>query len=181
LVDFNKEFLRISRKLLGKPEKGFVVTDFHYTNCGWTKKEVERVINWMKHTENFWRTLERLPNTNQLSKRVKDLNVFYITARFASDGIPVSYQSEDWLREQFGIPDPFVIVEADKAKEAKLLDLDYFIDDRDINCKAVADALPGCKVSIVDQSWNKKFKDSRIKRVESINAWLKTIPELRKS
>jgi uncharacterized HAD superfamily protein len=175
VADFNKEFLRISRKLLGKPEKGFKVTNFHYHKCGWTEAEANRVIKWMRHTPDFWTTLEPLDKISKLRKYENKLNLFYITARFSTDGLPTNYQTEQWLRERLGLSEPYAIVSEKKGDEAVALDLDYYLDDRDINCVDVADKLPSCKTYILTQPWNEKFTDKRIKRVASVNEFIEDI------
>jgi uncharacterized HAD superfamily protein len=176
LADFNSRFLRVSRRLLSKPEKGFQPTDFYYEKCGpWTKKEVERVINWMKNEDDFWLSLERLPNTNQLAKREPQLEYFFITSRFSTIGLPTTYQSEMWLKQQYGLKAPFVIVSSEKGKEAAKLDLTHFIDDRAENCVEVKDAVPGCQVAVFDTTYNRHLKDPRILRVTDFNQWLKGV------
>lgn len=175
ICDFNKEFLRVSRKLLGKPEKGFKVTNFHYSQCGWTEKEAGRVFSWMKHTPDFWTTLEALPQISKLRKLESKANLFFVTARFSSDGIPTNYQSEQWLRERIGLREPYVIVTEKKGEEAVALDLDYMVDDRFEFCQEVADKLPSCKVYMQTQTWNEGLNDKRIKRVASINDFVEEI------
>lgn len=177
LVDFNKEFLRVSRKLLGKPEKGFKVTNFHYSQCGWTEKEAERVFKWMKHTSDFWTTLDALPQVSRIRKLESKTNLFFVTARFSTEGIPVNYQSEQWLRERIGLKEPYVIVTDKKGEEAENLSLDYFIDDRFEFCQEVKDKRPTCSVFLQTQTWNEKLNDKRIKRVDSVNQFVEKILE----
>lgn len=177
VADFNKEFLRISRKLLGKPEKGFKVTNFHYSQCGWTEKEAERVFKWMKHTPDFWTTLDALPQVSRIRKLESKTNLFFVTARFSTEGIPVNYQSEQWLRERIGLKEPYVIVTDKKGEEAENLSLDYFVDDRFEFCQEVKDKLPTCNVFLQTQTWNEKLNDKRIKRVDSVNQFVEKILE----
>jgi len=175
LASFNEEFLRLSRKLLGKPQKGFVVTNFEYSKCGWTTKEVDRIFSHIRHTEDFWKTLEKRPKTSELTKQAKRLEYFFITNRMSTDGLPVAYQTEDWLRQKYGLLDPYVIVTKKKGEVAKDLDLDYFLDDRFENCLEVKKALPNCEVSVLTATYNTQYSDPKIHRVEEVNSWLRNI------
>ena len=175
-ADFNTRFLQVSRKLLGKPEKGYQPTDFYYEKCGpWSKQEADRVINWLKNIDDFWLSLERLPNTSQLGKLQNELEYFFITSRFNTVGLPTNYQSEAWLKKQYGLKAPFVIVSQEKGKLAAELELTHFIDDKAENCVAVKDTVPSCQVAVFDASYNRHLKDPRILRVTNLNNWLKEI------
>jgi uncharacterized HAD superfamily protein len=174
-ADFNTEFLRLSRKLLAKPKAGYVVTNFDYSKCGWSKAEVQRIFNHIRHTSDFWTTLQRLPRTSSLAKHEKDYEYFFITSRMSTDGNPVTYQSESWLRTQYGLRSPYVIVSNEKGAEAAKLELDYFIDDRTEHAVDVATTRPNCKVYLLDTTYNQDCKDARITRVTDLNSFFKEI------
>jgi len=175
LSDFSGAFVEESRKLLKKPKKGFIQHAWNFTDCGWTKLEEKQVMAHLRSHYNFWRTLERLPGTGDLKRRLDDLNLFFITARMSTDGAPVAYQTADWLHDSYGIRDPYVIVAEKKGPVVADLELDYFIDDKPEHVKSVKASRPECKVAICDATWNQDFKDSRIERVENLNAFLKEI------
>jgi len=175
LADYVKSFVDVSRKLLKKPPKNYVQTDYLFTSCGWSEREERQIQAHLKSHYNYWRTLERMPSTTDLRKSAQDLNLFFITSRFSSDGAPMPYQTADWLHDQFGIRDAYVIYAAKKGPIVADLELDYFIDDKPQNCIEVKSALPSCEVFIQDAPYNKTFKDSRIRRVANVNAFLKEI------
>ena len=175
LAAYVDRFVEESRKLLKKPKKGHVQTTYLFTGCGWTELEVKQIEAKIKSQYNFWRTIERMPNTGDLRKKAPSLNLFFVTARFSTDGGPMPVQSADWLFDNFGIRDAYVIAASKKGPVAVDLDADYFLDDRPSNCLDVAKALPSCKVFILDQPYNQDFTDSRVERVRSVNEFLKKV------
>lgn len=179
LADFDKEFLRLSRKYLTKPKKGFVRSTYNFEDAGWTKKEVDYIWLKIKHTRNFWETLDKLPKTNELMRRQKDFNLVFITARVATDGLPVADQTAEWLWNQYAIRDPLVIVANKKGPVARELGLEGFLDDRDVNCLEVKKASPDCYVAIPDTPFTKEFDNERfgIERVESIAEFFRRVKE----
>lgn len=107
----------------------------------------------------FWASLQP---TKECEETLAYLNkcrldgdyVCFITSRpgeFAKDA------TVKWLLAQgFDDPNVFVCNSADaKAEKARDLDLDFFIDDKDLNVEAVAEVVP--YVVILDRPWNKSY------------------------
>lgn len=179
LCDFVKEFLRLSRKYLTKPKKGYIHSTYWFENAGWTKKEVDYLWLKIRHTNNFWMTLDKLPKTNELMRRQKEFNLAFITSRVATDGLPVVDQVQEWLFNQFAIKDPLVIVTDKKGLAAKELGLEAFIDDKDSHCLEVQKACPEAFVAIQDTTYNKEFENGKygIERVSSLAEFFKRLKE----
>lgn len=172
LADFNSAFLKTSKRVLGKPEKGFVVKDFDYTKCGWDEREVTRVWNHIRHTYNFWETLEAMPHTKQLMRLQNKFTPIFITSRVSTDGGDVATQTANWLERNFGIRDAYVKVTNEKGPIAKELGIEFFLDDKIENCTEVQKHAPGCKVFLQNATYNVHFNGRGIKRVESVNDFL---------
>ena len=175
ISDYVKRFVEESRKLLKKPKKGYIQTHYLFTDCGWSELEAKQVEAKIKSQYNFWRTLEKMPSTGDLRKRARDLNLFFVTARFSTDGGPMPVQTADWLFDQYGIRDAYVISASKKGPVAVELDADYAIDDKPQNCSEIAAAAPNCRVYLQDAPYNQDFKDKRVERIASLNAFLQEI------
>lgn len=175
LGDYVKRFVEDSRKLLKKPGRGYVQTHYYFTECGWSEQEEKQIQAKQKGQYNFWRQIEKMPNTGDLKRRYKDLSLFFVTARFSTDGAPMIYQTADWLEAQYGIRDAYVIAATKKGPVAADIDAEYAIDDKPQNCVEILQAVPTCKVFLQDASYNKDFFDSRIERVAHFNAFLEKI------
>lgn len=175
LGDYVKRFVEDSRLLLKKPKKGYVQTHYYFTECGWTAQEEKQIQAKQKAQYNFWRQIEKMPNTGDLKKRAKDLELFFVTARFNTDGAPMIYQTADWLQDQYGIRDAYVVSATKKGPVAASIDAEYAIDDKPQNCIEIAQAVSSCKVFLQDAPYNRDFKDKRIERVASLNEFLKKI------
>jgi uncharacterized HAD superfamily protein len=175
LADYVKRFVDDSRKLFKKPKKGYIQTHYYFTECGWTELEEKQIQAKQKAQPYFWRSIEKMPNTGDLRKRADALNLFFVTARFSTDGAPMIYQTADWLQDNYGIKDAYVISATKKGPVAIDLDADFAIDDKPQNCIEIAQALPSCKVYLQDAPYNADFKDKRIERIASINEFLKKV------
>ena len=167
--------MRVSKRLFKKPLKGWVQSDWDFTKCGWTPKEADRIVKHMQAERNFWMTLSKIPNSNELMRRQLDFSLCFVTARFATDGLPVEYQASEWLYNNFALKDAFVISSRKKGQNALELGADFAIEDKIENIQDILRTAPDCKVAIMDQPYNKNFQHSKVIRVGSVNEWVKSI------
>lgn len=100
---------------------------------------------------------------DQLKKEENEL--YLITARFDWDDVNAEKMTESWLKE-YEIPYDLLIVDAqDKAKIAKKLSLDAFLDDSYSNCEQVSNL--EIKTYLMDSRVNRDIQTNQIKRIYS--------------
>jgi 5'(3')-deoxyribonucleotidase len=173
LADFISEYMKISRKLFHKPPKNYVWDSWGPKFV--TKEEDDRVWRHIKHTHNFWLSLEKMENTNALMRRQKEMNLFFITSRVPTDGMSVMEQSMEWLARNYCIPGAYVAVSSEKGKECKALDLDFFLDDKPEYCTEISHESPKTKVFLQDRLYNKDYHGKGVTRVANINEFIKRV------
>lgn len=173
VCNFMEGFLKISRKLFHKPSKGWVQRYWDVEVL--SKEEMDRMWRHIKHTRNFWMSLEKLENTNALMRRQKEMNLFFLTTRVPSDGLSVMEQSMEWLARQYCIPGAYVAVTNEKGKECKALNIEYFIDDKPENCLDIVKNSSRTKVFLQDATYNRTFTHSKVERVANLNEYIRTI------
>lgn len=174
LVDFMGEFTNICHDLFGKPEIGTKAVDWEWSNFGLTQDQFDQAWTKVKSVYDFWTDLEVEDGVSKdrLSALAWQHELFFITARVASKGASVQWQSSWWVEHNIGILYPTVLVSYDKGPLAAALKLDYFIDDRPKNCLEIKQAVPTCKVCLKDSSHNQTFSHPEIVRVQDMNEFM---------
>lgn len=174
LADYLGTFFKVSRKLCHKPKRNFQPTD-HNMSDGLTANELYAAERECMHIRNFWRTLDKYDNTNLLSKLQDDLNLFFLTARYPTDGSCVMEQSQEWLWDNFKIRGAYVVCTDQKGKEAAELGLHAFIDDKPEYVQDVKEQCPTAYVAICDRTYNRSFDHAKhsITRVSNLNEFLR--------
>ncbi|MCK9428744.1 MAG: hypothetical protein M0R17_01885 [Candidatus Omnitrophica bacterium] len=135
------------------------VFDWDYTKfLPVTNQQINQAWGVIKNNPYFWSSLETIGNLNPViefvNKNSYKHDFYFITNRPNTGGISSIYQTINWLRSR-RIQDPQVIETNKKGTAAKLLRLDYYIDDKVENCNDVAIDNPKCKVYCVDYPFNK--------------------------
>jgi len=128
---FVKAFFEISNPMFGTDFK--IQEDWDFTQ--YTKAQVNAVWGAIKTTKNFWQELSPEEGTSLLTHAAQQRHVelVFITSRIPTLGHPVREQSSQWLRNNFHITYPFVIVAdrpEDKIPLVKALHIEAFIDDK---------------------------------------------------
>lgn len=183
LANFVDRQVEILNEMYGKPAIGSKPVDWACSNYGLTKEEYNAVWDVVKKITNFHYSLDPLPEVDErllyaLANKNNDL--YFITSRVPNDGPwTVTQQSARWIQDALSIDCPQVLLTSKKGEAAKLIGLDYFIDDRDKNCIEVKEAVPTCEVYINSRSHNLNFDNEKfgIKRVENFNEFAKKILE----
>lgn len=172
LANFMGKFIVMAHDRFGT-DLNLRPVDWAWSNMGWTKPQEAELWQTLHDTENFWTDLEVQPGVDRLlvADVARKTTMYFPTARAQSVGMDVQIQSASWLREQFLIPFPTVVVSNEKGPLAAALKYDYFIDDRDKNCLEVKKARPECRVFVCDSGHNQAFKneDFGIERVSGFN------------
>lgn len=139
---------------------------------GYTKAQRREIWDNIVLSNTFYRELEPLPGVKALDPlfpAIEDLHdVYFITSR---GGKTVKRQSEDWIKrylgyeERFGCSQysPTVLITSSaegKAQTAKALNLTVYIDDKWDNAEAIKNAVPKCRVYLLDRRYNRHRFDS---------------------
>ena len=187
LADFMKKFIDMAHDRFRIPvDKILRPVDWAWSNMGWSPEQQDTLWQELHDTPNFWTQLDVLPGVNRdLVRKLSEKTILYFpTARAQAIGsLSTRDQSASWLRTQFGILYPTVIVSNEKGPLANVLKYDYFADDRPKNCYEVKEARPECKVYMVDASHNQdsltslKAASMGIKRVPGFNEFAKIVLE----
>ena len=187
LADFMGTFIEMAHQRFGIPvDKIIRPVDWAWSNMGWTKEQQEVLWQDLHDTHNFWVHLGVLPGVdrNLVRNLAEKTQLYFPTARAQAIGsLSTRDQCASWLRTQFGILYPTVIVSNEKGPLANVLKYDYFADDRPKNCFEVKEARPDCRVYMVDASHNQdslttlKAMSLGIKRVAGFNEFANIVLE----
>ena len=196
LVDFSSEFYKMARKMYGdRMPVGIKQSEIRaWSFHDWypiTKEEEREVFQALAKVENFWFTpkpldMDALDALRALVSEHRDqVDIYFITNRLVTEGETVLNQTIAWL-QKFDWNAPQVMVTKDKGKMAKVLELDYFIDDNldnveDVYSNYASYPIGGgerCKVYTLDYLYNRGgvYAD-RIKRVKSLFEFIADIIE----
>lgn len=131
VCDFVQAFYRTANPMFG--------TDFGGPQRTWdfedefSKEQVDAVWERIKRTRDFWQTLNPMPGVSGLRNLPKFVEPVFITSRIPTLGHSVHDQTAHWLRQNFYITYPMVIVvdsPAEKVPLCKNLNISSFIDDK---------------------------------------------------
>jgi uncharacterized HAD superfamily protein len=176
LADFNTAFIAYTIKVTGVdkfPKRPFEITTWNYPQSyGYTEKQVSAVWDCIKQDHIFWATLPTYDDSecscDMLNEHARcGDEIYIITNRM---GLRPKDQTEMWL-EKRGYQNPTVLITADKAGAARVLQLDAYIDDKFENCDDVSRTVfRGQKVRtfMLDRPWNRQVEPKGVTRVESV-------------
>lgn len=133
-ADFSSKFVELANKRYGTNHSTLDQHNWEFEPW-FTKAQVGHVWDQdIKPSPNFWQSLRPLPGTDKLKRLPKDVEPIFITSRIPTSGHSVQNQTAAWLRQNFYISYPYVIVVSDPKEKLPLiknLGLDNFIDDKD--------------------------------------------------
>jgi hypothetical protein len=176
---FIERFRVLAFDMFGKPTADIGPnTDWDCSNWGLSFSEIESVFKRIKQTKNFWEHLGKCKGTENLADAALDYSIYFITNRMATLGRSIEEQTCEWLKHNYEIKFPQVIVTEKKGPIAKALELFAFIDDKPENCKEVQEAAPSCRHStyIRDASYNRKDCGCIFIRVPTLDCFLERLP-----
>lgn len=184
---FNKKLAQAAGRTLCPDD--YVPTCWDWpVELGYTEAETDAALDLVSADEMFWQTLDPYDWTAETldllhGRSIRGDAVYYITQRH---GIFVKQQTEEWLRRNNHLratgwrefcPTVLVVGHGAKGAAAKLLELDFYIDDKPENCEDVAACMPGPVVYMQNQPWNagRDLTYATIRRVNSPVEMLKDI------
>lgn len=161
LADFNASFVKLVPEVTGRslfPPYPFDITTWQYPQSyGYTADEESMVWRRVCSNPTFWQSLpayeDAVESLRLLAARAHDGDdIYYVTSR---PGVVAKRQTEKWLRQN-GLADrPTVLISGKKGMCAEALDLQFYIDDRDVNVRDVAETRgEKTKTFLLDRPWN---------------------------
>jgi 5'(3')-deoxyribonucleotidase len=175
LADFNKMFIKRTIAVTGRdlfPPWPFDIPCWDYPeHYGYSADETSAIWKDIEHDATFWYSLDEYPGAFASVLELDRLDalghdVYFVTSR---PGIKAKKQTERWLISR-GIRNPTVLISGAKGVIADVLDLEYYIDDRDKNVLDVA-ARRGAKTRtyLMNRPWNVQLTNlGSIIRVDSV-------------
>lgn len=178
VTNFTETFMLIANKLFNTPihvdtER---VLKWHFED--WypiTKEQVKEVWKEFETTPRVWETLRPLDveGMNYMLDTFRWLNhyskykihLFFITHRHQAGLVGIEKQSELWLERHFNMTGiPYRVLQAkNKGEAAKVLQIDFFVDDLPSNCESVHESSLNTIVYIRERAWNRDaWVDSNI-------------------
>lgn len=119
-----------------------------------SQAEIDKVWDHILATPDwFYLNLSSLPGVTKCLPWLTRMNeVYFITARVQTAGLPVDVQTQMALSDM-GVEFPQVIVTKDKGLVAKALKLDVFIDDKVTNLERIAERSPDTQLYFMRGSY----------------------------
>lgn len=179
LANFNEAYINLIVKETGRdsfPPRPFDITVWAYPEelYGYTKKEVSRVWEKIKESENFWFGLRPLEGAEDFLVDLYSMkeDIYFITSRV---GKQVKFQTECWLMVH-GFPTfPTVLISSQKGDCCRALGVDYYLDDRTENCQDVFDRALLTRCLMLKQPWNREVEG--VPRIEKVGEFLEVLKQ----
>jgi uncharacterized HAD superfamily protein len=148
IADFTGGARRFFKEKFGGPSDSVVQTGWGFDSLSTSEFQMpadHEAVLWehVDATPNWWCSLEPEKGTSSLAEVAANHDVYFITNRKSKhydNGMSVRQQTQYWLRSNFGIEFPTLIMIKDKGPIVRDLQLDYFIDDRDSNLESIINA-----------------------------------------
>lgn len=163
----------------GKPADHLVQTGWGFDSLGLTNEEEKAMWERIDSIPNWWMNHEKMPGTSRLKTMCDNHRVVFITNRKDGTGWPIEQQSAEWLKQNFWLYNPTVVISGNKGDVANGLELDFFIDDRGKNYTEVCEARPQCQSALYDATYNQDTVAGW--RVENFDAFADYITQCTKA
>jgi hypothetical protein len=166
LVNFIKTYIQLFRDQFGDQfPQGYNETQWRSWHdeykYGYTPEQTIQVWDRIKDDPWFWERLDGYKTVESDLQYLQNLqddgaSIYFITDR---PGRSVKGQTERWIRKHWrpNFKNPTILITNEKGLAAKILGLDFYIDDKPENCDAVLLHSPNTKVALFDQPWNQEY------------------------
>ena len=177
VADFSGTYIKLANSMFDLALRPEDQTGWAHQSLGLTDAQDNAVWDRINNTPNWWTRLPKLPNTDTLTEWAKAHRVFFLTKRNPTTvGLSMEDQTANWLRREFFIPNPTVIITEHKGDVARALRLHCFIDDKFENCWDVVKGSPNTYSFLHDAPYNKEIEASLwMRRAQHINDFFSQI------
>ena len=187
LADFVKAHRATCVEAFSKPEDpNLEPIDWPFSNYGLTEIQLGAVWELIRGTKDFWldhiEPLDAERDSLLLERAQQKYELYFITARAATEGMSVQQQTSLWLKEHLGVFEPIVLaVESGVEKVALIeaLNLRAFIDDRLETVESIAKET-SAKAFVMDRLYNRTAVEwyTDAKRVHSLAEYFDALEAL---
>lgn len=131
----------------------------------------------IRKSQDFWMKLKPIFSGDEM-ELIHDLEeplgnvLYFVTAR---SGETAWWQTVRWLKCYANIADPQVVITDDKAGMAKILDVDYAIEDRETHAMGIGKEIGSTRSYLVDRLYNRNINPTYVKRVKTLKQALEDI------
>lgn len=179
VYDYAKRIIQVSGKNLfegEEPEPGWPTwTDWNMDlTVGYNKEDRNRAKESIEKDLFFWLRLKTYADTREAMGKLIYLtdNLYFITDR---SGTSAKVQSELWLQKLL-VPNPTVLISAQKGDVCGALGITHYIDDKPENClDAVQHGVNNVYMMIRPWNINTPSQSNRIKRVNTLTEFVEDI------
>jgi hypothetical protein len=180
---FNMAFAKVANQLWpGKVEPDPQPLEWDWSDLGFTEAEVDRVWAEIKRIPNWWITLPAYRENVFAIATHRTMHpedeIFYLTARVSSAGIPTMHQSQRWL-DMCGIGGlgTAVIVKPDGVRKVsiyKRIGVTHAIDDN------LPNVMEGPHIiHLLDRPWNRVGREGKLYVHESLGGFFELVNQRR--
>jgi uncharacterized HAD superfamily protein len=175
IASFTDAFINAVNTLWpGRLPLSYEPTDWDWTNSGLTVAERNHVYAYIEKIPNFWMSLKPImENVSAIAlhrKRFPDDELYYVTARRDTAGMPTMHQTQEWLRMCgiYGLGTGVIVdYGGDKVPIFNALDCDLNVDDK---LEAVIAHSRDTKWGVLlDRMWNRSNRPSSIIVVSNLS------------
>jgi 5'(3')-deoxyribonucleotidase len=185
LADFILGFTALaSQKHDVRPFTTDQAKDWHLTENGFTKQQLNDTLDEVARTSHFWRDLPLAPNVSPEDLgRIQRLNeqhrVYFVTSRIESGD--TLQQTRIWFFK-LGITPPNVVMSKKKGEMARALGAHYSIEDKwdNAHCIHWISDNPQTKSYLIDRPYNQVSNAvgaQRVRRIETVKQFLDDVEE----
>ena len=132
--------------------------------AGVTKADESAVWRQIKSSDNFWFGLPPYSGAVEFLVWLKHFgyDTYFVTNR---SGPSAKHQTERWLHKS-GFPEPTVLISQEKDLACRAVEITHYIDDKNENCKAVANYAPLTHCYMLKRPWNEPLQ--MVPRLDSL-------------
>lgn len=145
---------------------------------GIPEKVQSEVWREIKESKSWWYEIDPLPTPEDRHKLsnldyVDGFNLYFVTSR---PGAYAKFLTERWIRTYVRVEHPTVIIANNKAAIAKLLGIDYSIEDHGGNAENIGLTMrDATKSFLINRKYNERLP-YRATRVNTLGEFLEKIP-----
>jgi 5'(3')-deoxyribonucleotidase len=177
LADFVAHFTKTAGRVTEKPlpvtcTYGHIAWDLF---PGLSPEDVTKTWAYIAHNSSFWTELPSLlseEDRNQLTS-LRSHTVYFATSRRTPGALSAS---KEWIYANLGIVQPSVVVTHRKGEFCKVVDANYFIDDKSENVDCAIWMTDGrTKSYVIDRIYNQGAAaphSSKARRVTTVGAFI---------
>lgn len=179
-ADFVAHFTKTAGRITGKPLPVTCTRDHTAWDVfpGLSPEDVTKTWVYIANNPTFWTELPSLLNDEdrEALRSLVHHNVYFATSRKTPGALSAS---KEWIYANLGIVQPSVVVTHRKGEFCKVVDANYFIDDKSENVDCAIWMTDGrTKSYVIDRIYNQDVyapHSSKARRVSTVGEFIKEV------